>query len=126
MNMIYVLQTKYGENRGNCLKACLATIFGTDIGAIPELHLFGDKWQEAMILLFNSRGYWIEPDTISFEEKFPNGYSEPYMVFGLTERSPNVRHACIYHDGKLLFDPHPSNTGLTTEEDSWYFYKTKP
>ena len=38
---------------------------------------------------------------------------EYYLVSGNTIR--NIKHVCIYKNGKLFHDPHPSQQGLISE-----------
>ena len=44
-----------------------------------------------------------------------------YIGIGPTQRG--VKHCCIYKDGHVHHDPHPSNSGLLHITESWVFRK---
>ena len=50
--------------------------------------------------------------------------NRPYLVSGKSPRG--VYHVCIYLNGKLAWDPHPSREGLVTEEYFETIVKTTP
>ena len=105
-------------NIGNCLSACIASIFELDINDVPHFaaHRHSD-WFDRMNDWFLKRGLWVLwiNDDFGFT---PFGYS---IICGTSPRG--VRHSCVAYDGKLIFDPHPDNTGLA-EIDSYYLLVT--
>lgn len=88
------------NNPGNCLTACIASIFNKDISEVPYFVAHSDYFA-AMYNWFYFKGYRIY---ITNTPKI-NGY---VIVFGKSPRSGT--HAVIYKDGKPYFDPHPDNT----------------
>lgn len=118
--------------RGNCYAACIASILEKTIDEVPNVetlfHIEGSYWFIVMHAYLNSIGWMICTD-----EKFKcfhtiftdDNYSELdsaqaelkdkyYLVSGLSPRG--VQHMCIYQNGKLVHDPHPTREGLISVE----------
>lgn len=140
--MIPVTQTKVviknskGEviQRGNCYAACIASILELPITEVPNVevfyHLDNGYHTEVLLTFLNSKGWDLCTDHMlqrfhpefgfSFDGTDENGkipqyyeYKDKYyLVSGKSPR--DVRHICIYQNGKLVHDPHPSREGLTT------------
>ena len=111
--MIKVKQTKLHnppETIGNCFAAVIASFLSCSIDEVPAIEDVMDngttEWEVITQKFLNSKGYlWCDLD----------GHRKGhYIVIGKSPRGFN--HCCIYKDGKLWHDPHPDNTGLTTEE----------
>jgi hypothetical protein len=109
----FVTQTKLtnletGE-KGNCFVACIASIMGFPIHAVPEFDdtdwaIKYDTWLSAYGKELN---HYMNGD-------IPTGFS---IACGYTERNGGtVRHACIARDGVVVFDPHPSRVGLLNND----------
>lgn len=145
--MIPVQQTKVviknskGEMivRGNCYAACIASIMELPITEVPNVetlyHIDGSLWIEIMLAFTNSKGYDLCSDNMlkrfhpnetgGFDfsgtdenGKIPEYYEykdKYYLVSGLSPRG--FSHTCIYQNGKLVHDPHPTKEGLITLED---------
>jgi hypothetical protein len=120
---------------GNCFQACLASIFELPIDKVPdevEVWKSGERaeswpkyWQ-----LINS---WLASRNLSFLEVEINSairnWNDTYEI--ITGPSPRNkgRHAVVGYGGKIIFDPHPDNTGLKGTEDEWtygFFVKINP
>jgi hypothetical protein len=142
--MIPVIQTKVvvknkeGEMvvRGNCYAACIASIMELPITEVPNVevlfHIDGSYWAEVMHTFLTSRGWELYTNSLfqrfhpesgfSFDGTDENGkipeYYECkdkyYMVSGMSTRG--VMHMCIFQNGILVHDPHPSKDGLMTHE----------
>lgn len=138
--MIPVTQTKVvvknskGEEvvRGNCYAAAVASMLEVPITEVPNVevffHLDNGYWNEVMLTFLESKGWELCSDTMlqrfhpefgfSFEGTDENGkipqyyeYKDKYyLVSGKSPRG--VHHICIYQNGKLVHDPHPSREGL--------------
>lgn len=122
--------------RGNCYAACIASILDKTIDEVPNVetlfHVDDTFWYIVMRTYLTSIGWEICPDNM-FQRFHPNsGFSFDgtdlngkipewydyvdrfYLVSGLSPRG--VQHMCIYRNGKLIHDPHPTREGLLTEE----------
>jgi len=115
--MKMVKQTKFGED-GNCFIACLASILGTNIDIIPDADM--GQWWIAINkwLLLNYGLFLISTTTV------PNNfYGSIVIADGVSPRSCNKKHAVLWRDGKILFDPHPSNRGVLEVEKFYLLVK---
>jgi hypothetical protein len=112
-------QTKQGAE-GNCLNACISSILGCPIESIPEC---SDKvlWQKEINEWLSKEHslYLISIPECIHEENIP--YNSYYIRTGWTSRSREYTHACIYRNGELAFDPHPSNIGLDIATEGYIF-----
>lgn len=132
--MIPVTQTKMvvknskGEMivRGNCLAACIASLMELPITEVPNvetLYEINDNYYwEVLWKWLGHLGYELSADDryrcfhgdenkSEYIDQLKNQY---YLVSGKSARG--VYHICIYSNGKLIHDPHPSKEGLVTEE----------
>lgn len=113
-----LIQTKLHKppiSTGNCFPAVIASFLDLDspedVLQIQELY---DKetviWQSVLDYWLEEKGWkWGDLEGHLYDGSF-------YMVVGSTERSQTTKHVCIYQNGKLYHDPHPSGAGLITEE----------
>ena len=96
------LQTKFGKN-GNCFAACVASITHKKIEDVPQFEECGadGSW-------FTLLKEWCKANKYAIDYTFitPRGYS---IACGKTSKYKRVKHACVYLNGKLCFDPHPSD-----------------
>ena len=150
--MIPVTQTKVvvnkstGENviRGNCFAACVASLMELPIEEVPNVevlfHIEGGYWSEVMMTFLTSKGYELYTDDRfkcfhqDFEDKNFGGKDnyegtinelkdQYYLVSGQSVRG--VYHICIFKNGKLIHDPHPTREGLKSMEIFQTLDKTK-
>lgn len=119
--------------KGNCFAACIASIMErsiTDVINIEELYCLPD-WNKILIRWLRKQGWkWENNSNFNYFHKLQDlntvacrkfqyaNADQIYLVSGLTVRSAqyNLHHVCIYKNGKLLHDPHPSKAGLITFE----------
>jgi len=98
------------KDRGNCFPTVIACLMGKespeDVIQIQEYYQENNNdWMMVLIQWLSERGYeWYGLDSHQYDDSY-------YLVTGKTERG--TVHVCIYQNGKLLHDPHPSNKGLT-------------
>lgn len=96
---------------GNCLAACIASIFGIELAAVPH---FGtdDEW-------FNRFTKWmvdyfhLQP----LELQLPTG--DPiigYYIINGPSANGDFWHSVVGKDGKIVHDPHPSRNALKNPE----------
>ncbi len=108
--MTPVLQTKFGLD-GNCLSACVASVFDLPIQAVPEFSKQGwlldlDRW----FRLCGLRVYSLSA-----------GRAELGIAIGPSPRG--LRHAAVWQAGQVLHDPHPDSTGLSAEPDQFLYWE---
>lgn len=105
---------------GNCLIACVASLMdkesAEDIFQIQE-HFHKKFWTDILVDEIVKEGY----TPIGLEGHQYN--DEYYIVYGYTNRSDIIPHACIYQNGKLVHDPHPDNTGVINIFRYWTIEK---
>ena len=139
--MIPVIQTKvvvYNTKgdmvvRGNCYAACIASLLEIPITEVPNIEtLYGiddsyyysvlTKWLEHLgyDLSADNRFTCFHGDETKKEYK-PILKDKYYLVSGKSARG--VQHVCVYQNGKMVHDPHPTKEGLLTEE---YFESIEP
>jgi hypothetical protein len=120
--MIPVDQTRFGVPRGNCLAASAASILEIPLEvaeAHGELRTGPDQWAD-LCKLAHRYGYDLEfVQNRATPWRRPRGYQ---IGAGVSPRGRN--HACVFLDGELVHDPHPSGGGLLTV-DRWYLFRPR-
>jgi hypothetical protein len=119
---------------GNCYAAAIASMIDLPISEVPNVEVFfhlpleSSYWNEIMLTFLNSKGWELCAD-----DRFRVFHDGTYGVdkgkraewlkelrgqyYFVTGKSPrDVSHICIYKNGKLAHDPHPTREGLITEE----------
>jgi hypothetical protein len=99
------LQTKFDEE-GNCLSACIATLFDVAIDDVPVFADYEYRWVEKMSEWMCDR-FGKYAVLIRFPEveecRLFNG---SHVIACIKSPNPLVeRHAVIAKDGRILFDP---------------------
>ena len=108
-------QTIFGFEKGNCMQACIASIFEVSLDSIPNFMRDGEKnysynlyeWcEEFGIICFNiSTG----GDSVKI-------FKDMYVVVaGKSPRDESQQHAVIYYNGNMVHDPHADKTGIIGE-----------
>lgn len=106
-------QTEFGDT-GNCLAACVATLLEIPLSTVPNF-MRQPNWYNAFSRWLWERGYAIV-SVNSF-------HREPVIAIG---QSPRGRaHAVIYQYGRLIFDPHPDNTGIRAVDNAYLLYRVR-
>ena len=108
-----VKQTKLHNpptKRGNCFRAVISSFTGVSIDEIPPFEdmMHEDNWATKALSYLSGIGW----DWLSIDGHLNN--DEYYLVIGESPRG--VPHVCIYLNGELWHDPHPSDGGLVTED----------
>jgi hypothetical protein len=125
--MIPINQTIFSgeEKRGNCLQACIASLFELKLEEVPHFLEYED-WDKALEDFIDTQGYFFE-GRAPFKEinnlQFIDEKLGGYIILG-GEGPRGFGHAVIYKDGKLIHDPHPSEAGLL-KEDCFFIIKKK-
>jgi hypothetical protein len=110
-------QTKFG-NEGNCLAACLASVFECRIEECPDfdaLYKAGKDWWGAMREFCLPSGYSVIHVGVGWMPRPPAGY---HLMGGKSPR-PDVTHGhlVVVRNGVIVHDPHPSRAGIIKVDD---------
>lgn len=98
--------------KGNCFSAVLASLLHLPIEDIP-LFVDPETWNSDL-------NAWLRPFGMAYivigvDERFIADIGITGMwheVSGYTPRFKDVMHSCVAKDCKLVFDPHPDDSGL--------------
>lgn len=87
---------------GNCLQAAVASLLDLALDEVPHF-IEHDEWEEQLRDFCLAHGYrpLLRP---------PTTHVAYGMAWGPSERQ--VRHAVVWVDGAMGWDPHPSRAGL--------------
>lgn len=110
------------SKRGNCVQAATASILELDLNDVPNFIALTkpEEWEIHFRKFLKQYGFMGLRIT---GEYIADCY---YLVVGKTNRSDDVRHMVVYHDGELAHDPHPSNDGLTEVTDTFLLVPHDP
>lgn len=112
--MIPVKQTKLyspqGTGNGNCLAACYASLLEVPLWMVPpfeEMFARLEDWEDR-------RDEWLKRffnlKTVRTEGHYPDLMPEFYIACGKSVRG--VWHSVIYSRGRMVHDPHYSDSGV--------------
>jgi hypothetical protein len=101
-----IFQTDVGPDSGNCVSACLASIFEL---RLEDVHI-SPKGMEGLVDFLGR--YYLYPAKVRFENEFvPRGYSIGFFrIWELEEHY----HAVVLFDGRVVHDPHPGSKGTAS------------
>ena len=126
-------QTELVENgkTGDCWRCCIAAILRRPASEVPHFlaEALKDREGPSMDPLtqqwLTSQGYWLM-HCVGYMG-FPRAWREqpeftdmPVIICGPSPRSKQMgaHHACVAVNGdRIVYDPHPSNAGLTAITD---------
>ena len=99
-----VNQTKFGKFEGNCLAACLASIFGIGIEDVPDFGLdtlWYTRFEKWMIEIFSLQP--VDLDIANLADWKPKGY---HLISGKSPRG-DYDHCIVGKNGRPVHDPYP-------------------
>jgi hypothetical protein len=105
---------------GNCLQACVATLFSLDITEVVDLRPTRITQKESQKLRLDC---WLKEHGWAVhrvQSDLP--YRGYYIASGLVRRSIYIHHAVVMKDGHLYHDPHQGREGLCTQSAVYLFY----
>ena len=117
------------QTKGNCFRACLASISDQELEQVPEIELMGVEWIDAFI-------EWIRRNNLEYygtrynkddldNKEYNKGVDGYLIVFGKSPREHvDKGHSVIYKNGVMMHDPHPSGDGLV-EIEGFYMIERK-
>ena len=118
--MEFVKQTKHGEE-GNCLEACVASLFGGDIGTLNCCSCDDETWLIELSQWFkkehNKFVVSVEFNTL---EECVKTLHETIVITTINSghESPLVtRHAVLSSKGVIIFDPNIGETNIKLVEE---------
>lgn len=115
------------DQAGDCWRCCIAAILRLPASDVPHFLEEAKKSNHCMDCLsqrwLNQKGYClVETKKIQFPRYYADGFDGlPVISCGPTERSRGMGkyHAVVTIAGKIVYDPHPSNAGLTAITDEY-------
>lgn len=120
-----VRQTKFrdpdGTDRGNCLQAALASILELDLTDVPHFIEREDAGE----------GHWLELANAWLEASYglrmiKVAYIEFWHItgfaIGTSPRDDRTAHIVVAHDRRIAWDPHPDDTGLVGDPETWSWW----
>lgn len=112
---------------GNCTEAALASLFAVPLAQIPQFHPMRNELEDPSVVgeFWNNFDDWIDaqgymPVRFDHDPKWPC----LYLASGLSSRG--CLHMVVYRGGELVHDPHPSNEGIESVEDTWVLIPKDP
>lgn len=111
---------------GNCVQATIASLMELKIEEVPH---FCDgpnpkNWNKSLNEWLRSFGlsyFMVNPD-INWRTSFPGVNNLYHEIFGPSPRDPiNTYHSVVGCNGKIVFDPHPSDDGLSGSIEDWTY-----
>ena len=127
-------QTLLKENGeiGDCWRCCIAAILDLPAEEVP--HFLADEIKDPSRSMdadtqewLNRRGWqMVESNKFRFHRWASSLHLLPaIIVAGPTCRSMKMgdHHAVVMREGKLLYDPHPSQMGLTAVVDEYLIFR---
>lgn len=112
--ILKLIQTRLSNEtqKGNCFPTVIACLMGLknpeEVIQIQEYYnVENNSWIDKLYEWLGQKGFFHE----YIDDHLLN--DEFYLVSGNTSR--NIMHICIYQNGKLWHDPHPSKEGLLSE-----------
>ena len=118
-----VMQSFDGIN-DNCLQMCIASLFELDMSDVPHFVAF-DKGNGEYLDVFNrwllERGFQALTLYLEYldDSWTPNGY---HLMYGKSRRG--IKHSVVGYQGKMVYDPHPDQSGLESVESYTVFVST--
>lgn len=113
-------QRVFGYREGDCYRACIATVTGIPYENIPHFCANENIWwfrDTVRFLKFYKLNIFMlkankeELDLVKYLNK-------PVMAGGPSPRFRyNCGHVVVFKKDKIIFDPHPDNTGIKFIED---------
>lgn len=108
---------------GNCVSACIASIFSLPLDEVPHFVEFGleqgDQVGDQVGGVSNGNAWWamllgflagIGREVVELDSVHEAHPAELVLVAGMSSRG--LLHQVIYLDGELWHDPHPSREGV--------------
>lgn len=127
-----VHQNIFGSPNGNCFQACVASIFELPLEDVPHFCGYKNKhWFQDIQRWMNERGFFYFPvcfseTNLEYETLYPILPDVLCIASGKSPRG-NFNHSVVGvirsgYDFRILYDPHPDNTGLDGKPETLEFF----
>lgn len=111
---------------GDCQRATLASLLELPISEVPhflrDANGIADDFWCSIQKFCNSKGYAYMELPMGVRPNFwgdgPDIYHE---ISGPSPRGGNIFHSVVGKNGEIVFDPHPSRSGLDGDPSKWTF-----
>ena len=112
----WVDQTTFGFPGGNCFSACVASLLGLDLAAVPYFMDDEDKWWDFFSSWLRPHGMWAVCFELKRDGWVPEGL---HILSGTSPRAekPEDKHSVVADGRRIVHDPHPSRAGLASRDD---------
>jgi len=112
---------------GDCMRACVASIFEFPIEEVPHFVEKEGKggWIKSYLRFLHSIGwsvYAVEAKDGKHELPEPGEHAY-YAAIGTSPRDPEVNHMVVCHKGQVVHDPHPDKLGLETIKYFEFYFR---
>lgn len=97
---------------GNCLQAAVASMMRLPLDEVPHFANFV-WWPQALRLWLRGRDLTMKGERTT---EYPQRLA---LVGGKSERG--VAHVVLGYEGRMVWDPHPSRSGLVSIQDATWF-----
>ncbi len=135
-----VFQTRFGGSKapraeqGNCMAACLASIFEIRLGAVPDFDISelvdGEGYLKQLQAWLRPKGLWCVSLDLDGQDWRPLGWA---MVGVNSEALDTERtgdgHIVVAYDGEIVHDPNPKSQKGPRDyktREWWVFVKLDP
>lgn len=104
------------EDAGNCLQACIASLFDLPLDEVPHFIRVPDWW-EALNNWLGERGLYVMDYPTDAGLPWMAGYQ---LIYGKSPRG-DFNHIVVGFEGAMVHDPHPSRDGLENIKGVYLF-----
>lgn len=113
---------------GDCHRATIASLLELPIDQVP--HFGAASKMEPTKFWELTQAFLMKHGVAMFEVPARSGggffglsdeHKVHHIISGPSPRGGGVTHSVIGLDGRIVFDPHPDNTGLVGESDQWTY-----
>ena len=115
--MIPVMQTIYDFEHGDCMRACIASIFELPIEKVTNFQEDGPEYFEEKLKDWEKQYGLLSVDVACKTlEEYKALLKDCYVITnGESPRAADPeknRHAVVWFNGEMVHDPHPDQTGI--------------
>jgi hypothetical protein len=114
-------QTVHKFPNGNCMQACVASVFELPLEDVPNFMRDGpDSFNRILNNWLSRRGL------VSLDARFEDEVTQDcYMIACGDSLRGDVKHAVVYYNGKMVHDPHPDREGVKDEGLTYTLFVVK-
>lgn len=120
-----VMQTIFNFEKGDCMRACVASIFELDIEVVPNFHEPSNFSFAENLTKWGRLSNLIPVDIRNDGEDTDKLLKDCWLIAaGKSPRgkSSKDRHAVVWYNGILKHDPHPDKLGLKGDPETFTIF----